>query len=177
MALSAERVAELQQRVLPLSQVVWGWNLANGQDRALRERVRQEASRKAQPSLAIIDSQSVSTTEVGAEHGFEGAKKVNGRNRHILVHTLGNLLKVLSPAANIAERAGAEKLLLKVPEKLWTRWAKILADGGYEGVEFQAGVEQTFDVEFEISLRPTAHKGFVLVPISIKLYCEIGIAA
>jgi putative transposase len=132
---------------------------------ALRERVRRKAGRKKQPSLAIIDSQSVKTTEVGGAHGYDGAKKVNGRKRHILVDTMGNLLKVLVHAANIGERAGAEKLLLKVPDKLWQRLEKILADGGYEGAAFQHWVEQTFAVEVEISRRPTGKQGFVLVPI------------
>lgn len=132
---------------------------------ALRERVRQAAGRAAQPSLAIIDSQSVKTTEVGGEHGFDGAKRVNGRKRHILVDTMGNLLKVLAHAANIGERAGAQHLLQQVPDQLWQRLEKILADGGYEGSDFQDWVEQTFAVELEITLRPTNAKGFVLVPI------------
>src|SRR6266567_5997668 len=144
----------------------WSWDRTwEKVNAALRERVRRQAGRQAQPSLAIIDSQSVRTTEVGGEHGFDGGKKVNGRKRHILVDTMGNLLKVLAHAANIGERAGAEKLLLRVPEKLWTRLEKILADGGYEGEDFQAWVEDTFDVELEISLRPTGLKGFVVVPI------------
>ena len=131
----------------------------------LRERVREQAGRHPQPSLAIIDSQSVKTTEVGGEHGFDGGKKVNGRKRHILVDTMGNLLKVTAHAANIGERAGAERLLDQVPEALWQRLEKILADGGYDGVDFQAWVKQTFDVDVEISLRPRDQKGFVLAPI------------
>ena len=119
------------------------------------------------PSLVwrLSTERSVKTTEVGGEHGFDGAKKVNGRKRHILVDTMGNLLKVLSHAANIGERAGAQQLLLQVPQRLWERLEKILADGGYEGRDFQGWVEQTVDVELEIALRPTNAKGFVLVPI------------
>jgi putative transposase len=144
----------------------WCWDETWEQvNTALREQVRREAGRQAQPSLAIIDSQSVKTTEAGGEHGFDGGKKINGRKRHILVDTMGNLLKVLSHAANIGERAGAETLLLKVPQPLWSRLEKILADGGYEGADFQTWVKQTFHVELEISLRPRDTKGFVLVPI------------
>lgn len=143
----------------------WSWDGTwEAVNTALRERVRQAAGREAQPSLAILDSQSVKTTEVGGEHGFDGAKRVNGRKRHILVDTMGNLLKVLSHAANIGERAGAQQLLLSVPEPLWARLEKILADGGYEGQDFKDWVENTFHVQLEITLRPRAKTGFFLVP-------------
>jgi putative transposase len=131
---------------------------------ALREQVRRQAKREAQPSLAIVDSQSVKTTEVGGEHGFDGAKKVNGRKRHILVDTMGNLLKVIAHAANVGEREGAKRLLQALPAPLWSRLKKILADGGYEGLDFQAWVKETFKVDVEISLRPNGAKGFVVVP-------------
>ncbi len=144
----------------------WSWDGTWEQiNTVLRERVREAAGRKAQPSLAIIDSQSVKTTEVGGEHGFDGGKKVNGRKRHITVDTMGNLLKVLAHAANIGERDGAKRLLEELPEPLWERLEKILADGGYEGTDFQAWVKDTFGVDLEISLRPNGTKGFVVVPI------------
>jgi putative transposase len=143
----------------------WSWDGTWEQiNTALRERVRQAVGRKARPGLAILDSQSVKTTEVGGEHGFDGGKKVNGRKRHILVDTLGNLLKVIAHAANIGERDGAKRLLEELPEPLWERLETILADGGYDGADFQTWVKDAFDVELEISLRPHDKKGFVLVP-------------
>ncbi len=73
-------------------------------------------------------------------------------------------MKVIAHAANVGERAGAKCLLEALPETLWDRLDKILADGGYDGPEFQAWVKDLFDVDVEISLRPRDKKGFVLLP-------------
>ena len=55
----------------------------------LRERIRLRGGRDPQPSVGIVDTQSVKTTSVGGIRGYDGAKKLSGRKRHLLVDTLG----------------------------------------------------------------------------------------
>src|SRR5215813_11193693 len=79
---------------------------------ALRERTRVAAGREPTPSAACIDSQSVKTTEMGgAERGYDGGKKINGRKRHLLVDTLGLLIIVLITSAGLDDGVAAPLVL------------------------------------------------------------------
>ena len=72
---------------------------------------RERVGRDASPSAAIIDSQSVKTTEAGGPRGYDAGKKINGRKRHALVDTDGRALLVEPHPANIQDRDGGGPLL------------------------------------------------------------------
>jgi len=129
----------------------------------LRAKVRVKKGKEACPSLGLVDSQSVKTASVTVEKGLDGNKKVAGRKRFILTDTLGLMMGILIVAANTGERSGAESLFFQTRGK-YPRLQKVLADQGFDGVEYVARIENLFGFIFEIVNKVLGVGGFQVLP-------------
>ena len=129
----------------------------------LVQRVRTQAGREPTPSLAIIDSQSVKTTEVGGDVGFDAGKNVHGRKRHIVVDTLGLLLLVVITAASVQEAHSAELLGPKMQGK-FPRLKKILVDAAYKDKFIRWFLEHCEWI-VAVAKRREGAIGFEIIPI------------
>jgi putative transposase len=128
----------------------------------LRAPVRQQAGRPKHPTAGCRDSQSVTTTALGGERGYAKGKNVTGRQRPLLVDTLGLLMAVLVTAAAVSAPAGARLLFARLGgacKKLRLLWS----DGTYRG-QWVAWVIQHMRFVLRVTFRPEGAKGFVLLP-------------
>jgi len=128
----------------------------------LRAEVRRSAGRHKHPTAGCVDSQSVKTTQVPGERGYDKGKNVNGRKRHVLVDTMGLLLAVVVTAASVSDPAGARLLFARLGgacknlRKLWV-------DGTYRG-KLVDWVAEHCRFRLQPVLRSDDVKGFSVLP-------------
>src|ERR687894_435344 len=126
------------------------WERLNAE---LRERLRWQLGRDPNPSAGIVDSQSVRTTAVGGkERGFDPAKNVEGRKRHLLVDTEGLVLKAKVHSAKVPDQDGL-RLLLDSARTAVSGLKHLWLDAGYEG-RGRRWAEKVLGLSVEIVRKP-----------------------
>lgn len=115
---------------------------------ALRGKVRQAAGRSAEPTAAILDSQTVKTSGNVPEHsqGIDAGKRIKGRKRHIATDVLGLLLVVLVTAASMHDTVGGRAVIEHVAlahPSVTVAWV----DSGYKQSVIDRGAQYNIDVQ------------------------------
>jgi len=116
---------------------------------SLVEKIRKKQGKNEEPTVGIIDAQTVKSTLVSSEDkGFDAGKRIKGIKRHIIVDTLGLILAVVIQSGCVQDRNGAIPVIEKLIES-WKRIVKIFADGGYSG-KLIGNVKKTIQIDIEI---------------------------
>ena len=126
------------------------WERLNAE---LRERLRRSLGRDPKPSAGIVDSQSARTSGVGGqERGFDPAKQVEGRKRHLLVDTEGLVLKAKVHSAKVPDQDGI-RLLLESARVGLSRLSHLWVDAGYQG-RGKRWAEEAMGLSVEVVRKP-----------------------
>lgn len=169
-------VTGVQWRLLPLSLPKWQivyyhfrrWQKQGYWSRIchmLRTLCRQWEGRHKHPTAACLDSQSFAGSCVIGERGYDAAKRIKGRKRHLLVDTQGLPLGVVVTGANVSDSAGAKQVLKRLGRKrgITKKLRLIWVDAGYK-----RGIIEWCDKWHSITMQVVTakpnQKGFAVQP-------------
>ena len=129
----------------------------------LRRRVRTAAGRAAEPTAALVDSQSIRTSNnvPEASQGIDAGKRIKGRKRHIVTDTMGLLLVVMVTAAGIQDTTGG-RLLMDAVGAGFPGVTKAWVDSGYKRSVIERGA--AYDIDVEVVSKLEGQKGFQPLP-------------
>jgi transposase len=125
--------------------------------------VRAKSGHDAEPSVIVVDSQSVKTTAVGGEKGFDPHKRVKGRKRTTVVDTLGCILFVVVCAASIADTEIGTHIAYTA-KKRFPRVKTILADNGYASENLKELFQKLWNSVLVIAPRNKETRAFTPQP-------------
>ena len=130
----------------------------------LRGKVREQAGREAEPTAAVIDSQSVKADAVvgAGSRGYDGGKKINGRRRHLICDTIGLLLMINVTAGDVTDRQAATGMLPALRER-FPAITRLWADGGYTGTLITWALS-VLHLVVTVIKRSDDTSGFVVLP-------------
>lgn len=139
----------------------------------LRRRLRTGLGRCPYPVTLIIDSQSVkgASTVSRATRGFDPAKLINGRKRHVAVDTKGFPMIMVTPA-DMQDRDAARELLWRLRlthPQITQAWA----DSAYAG-QLVTWAEDFLHITLKTVSRPKGAKGFVVLPRRWRVERTLG---
>ena len=130
---------------------------------ALKDAARECADRSPEPTIAVVDSQSVKTTESGGPSGFDAGKKIKDRKRNIAVDAEGAPLAMRIQPADVQDRDGAPEVIAELLERAPTV-SKVFADGGYQGPKLRNALDEMgLSGLIEIVEEPKGVKGFTVL--------------
>ena len=101
----------------------------------------------------------VKAAEIGGPHGSDGGKRLNGRERHIVVDTPGLVLAVTATAAAADDGTAAPAVPRKLTEEAFPRLEKSWADNEYRGHSLDAWMTEHGWYVIEIGGRPEGTEG------------------